>query len=173
MSLRKQKLLRSWWLPSAAVFVAFAVPAAAQRAPLFKSEILPILEKNCVKCHSGDQRMAGLDLTSFAGMMQGSSSGPVIAPGKPDRSLLMQLVEKDQMPVGGKLTAAEKQTLRAYIEQGRFPAAGTEPPEVVEARDKAKIKPEDRKWWSFVRPVKPRTPTVKDSSVVSTPIDSF
>ena len=30
---------------------AITLPTAAQRAPLFKSEILPVLEKNCVQCH--------------------------------------------------------------------------------------------------------------------------
>jgi len=167
------KLLRSSWLPAGVAVIAFAVPADAQRAPLFKSEILPILEKNCVKCHGTEQKMAGLDLSSFAGMMQGGSSGPVIAPGKPDRSLLIQLIEKDQMPLGGKLTAAEKQTMRAYIEQGRFPAGSTESPEAIEARDKAKIKPEDRTWWSFVKPVKRAVPKVKNTDQVNTPIDNF
>jgi hypothetical protein len=39
------------WLCFASL-LAIAVPAAAQRAPLFESEILPVLEKNCVSCHS-------------------------------------------------------------------------------------------------------------------------
>ena len=44
------------------VAVAFAVPAFAQRDPLFKTEILPVLEKNCVSCHSPERKMAKLDL---------------------------------------------------------------------------------------------------------------
>ena len=31
------------------------------------------------------------------------------------------MIETDKMPIGGKLTAAEKQLIRTYIEQGRFP----------------------------------------------------
>src|SRR5688572_11880132 len=103
------------------VAMLLAAPITAQRAPLFKDEILPILEKNCTKCHSPQQKMAGLDLTTFAGVMAGSSNGPVIAPGKPDRSLLWKMLESDKMPMGGKLSGAQKQTIRAYIEQGRFP----------------------------------------------------
>jgi len=150
-----------------------AIPAAAQRAPLFKSEILPILEKNCTQCHGSQQKMAGLDLTSFASMMQGSSSGPVIAPGKPERSLLWKLIEGGQMPQGGKLTAAEKQTIKAYIEQGRFPAQVAETPAEIEKRESAKITQEDRNWWSFKKPLKAAVPTVKNKDQVNTPIDAF
>src|SRR5271154_6802577 len=116
-------------------FALIAVPAFGQRAPLFKSEIQPVLEKNCVACHGPQQKMAGLDLSSFAGMMQGSTSGPVIAPGKPERSLLWKMIENDQMPQGGKLSAADKQQIRAYIEQGRFPAETTESEADIEKRE--------------------------------------
>src|ERR1700731_3482173 len=108
-------------LAATVVLALIALPASAQRAPLFKSEILPVLEKNCVSCHSDQKKMAGLDLSTFSGVMAGGSSGPVIAPGKPERSLLWQMVESDKMPMGGKLTAAEKQLIKTYIEQGRFP----------------------------------------------------
>ena len=123
----------------------------AQRAPLFKSEVLPVLEKNCVSCHGPARKMAGLDLSTFAGLMDGGSSGPAIAPGKPDRSLLYKLIETDKMPMGGKLSDAEKQLLRAYIEQGRFPSAEAADLE----REAKKITPEARNWWSFRKPVKP------------------
>ena len=103
--------------------MALALPATAQRDPLFKTEILPVLEKNCVQCHGPNQKMAKLDLSSFTGMMEGSSSGPVIAPGKPERSLMWKLIENDQMPQGGKLTIADKQFIKSYIQYGRFPAA--------------------------------------------------
>src|ERR1051326_1408144 len=72
--------------------LVLSTPALAQRDPLFKSEILPVLEKNCVSCHGPKQKMANLDLSSFTGMMEGSSSGPVIAPGKPERSLMWEQI---------------------------------------------------------------------------------
>ena len=51
-----------------------------------------------MSCHGPNKKMAGLDLSSFTGMMEGSSSGPVIAPGKPERSLMWKLIENDKMP---------------------------------------------------------------------------
>src|SRR5450755_980108 len=91
-------------LRAAMAVFALAIPAAAQRDPLFKTEILPVLEKNCVQCHGEKQKMAKLDLSTFTGMMEGSGSGPVIAPGKPERSLMWNPMESDQVPQGGKLT---------------------------------------------------------------------
>src|SRR5689334_21975995 len=130
------------WLRFVVAGAAIIIPATAQRAPLFKSEIMPVLEKNSVGCHGDKQKMAGVDLSSFSGMMTGSSSGPVIAPGKPERSLLWKMIENDQMPQGGKLSNADKQLIRTYIEQGRFPTA-TETEEAIQAREAAKIKPEN------------------------------
>src|SRR6266851_2700364 len=128
---------------TAIVVAAIAFPLVAQRDPLFKTEILPVLEKNCVACHGPQQKMAKLDLSTFTGMMEGSSSGPVIAPGKPERSLMWKLIENDQMPQGGKLTIAEKQLIKSYIQYGRFPAAVEETEEAIRAKEAAKITPRD------------------------------
>ena len=160
------------WLRFVIAGVALVTPAAAQRAPLFKSEIMPVLEKNCVGCHGDKVKMAGLDLSSFSGMMTGSSSGPVIAPGKPERSMLWKMIENDQMPQGGKLSNADKQLIRTYIEQGRFPTT-SETEAAIQAREAAKITPERRNWWSFKKPVKAPVPAVKDKDQVRTPIDAF
>src|SRR6266446_1493624 len=134
--------------------VALAFPAAAQRDPLFKTEILPVLEKSCVKCHSPQQKMAQLDLSSFTGMMEGSAAGPVIAPGKPERSLMWKLIENDTMPQGGRLSTAEKQLIKSYIQYGRFPAASAETEAAIRAREAAQITAKERNWWSFRKPVK-------------------
>src|SRR5438067_2994646 len=135
----ERKRVRSSFLRTGIAVMALAIPAAAQRDPLFKTEILPVLEKNCVACHGEKQKMAKLDLSSFTGMMEGSSSGPVIAPGKPERSLMWKLIENDQMPQGGKLSTADKQLIKSYIQYGRFPAAVAETEEALRAKEAAKI----------------------------------
>src|SRR3989442_8202763 len=139
MSPVQAKWLSSRWLRLGIAVAAIAVPAAAQRAPLFKSEILPVLEKNCVSCHGDQKKMASLDLSTFTGLMTGGASGPVIAPGKPERSLLWKMIETDKMPMGGKLTVADKQAPRAYIDQGRFPVEEVNAAE--QAREAAKLNP--------------------------------
>src|SRR5258705_12031185 len=133
----REKQTRSFWLRIGVAATVIAIPAFAQRDPLFKTEVLPVLEKNCVACHGPKQKMAKLDLSSFTGMMEGSAAGPVIAPAKPERSLMWKLIENDQMPQGGKLTAAEKQLIKSYIQYGRFPAAAPETEEQIRAREAA------------------------------------
>src|SRR5262245_54578311 len=140
-------MMRTRWLAALSLLVLSALPALAQRAPQFKSEVQPVLEKNCVACHNEKQKMAGLDLSSFSGMMAGGASGPAIAPNKPERSLLWRMIENNQMPMDKKMSVAEKQLIRTYIEQGRFPAPANEAE--LEAKDAAKITAEHRKWWSF------------------------
>ena len=76
----EQNLVRSSFLRIGLAVMAFAIPAAAQRDPLFKTEILPVLEKNCVGCHGEKQKMAKLDLSSFTGMME-DSLGPEVTAG--------------------------------------------------------------------------------------------
>ncbi len=49
-----------------------------------------LFDGRCTFCHSGPQAEAGLDLSSYATMMKGGDNGPVIIPGDPDASLLVQ-----------------------------------------------------------------------------------
>src|SRR5438876_2320387 len=156
------------FLLTSIVIAALAAPASAQRDPLFKTEILPVLEKSCVPCHNPERKMAKLDLSTFTGMMEGGSSGPAIAPGKPERSLMWKLIENDQMPQGGKLTTAEKQLIKSYIQYGRFPAAVAETEEAMRAKEAAKITAKDRDWWSFRKPVKSTVPVVATKQQVRT-----
>lgn len=151
--------------------VLVASCALAQRAPLFKDEILPVLEKSCVSCHSPERKMGGLDLSTFAGLMAGGASGPVVAPGKPERSLLWMQIDSGRMPMGGKMTSANKQLIRAYLEHGRFPQDQLD--QAAQAREAAKITPEARRWWSFVPPLASPVPAVKQMGLVRTPIDAF
>src|SRR5580698_9922636 len=161
-----------WPLAAAIGLTLAGIPAFGQRAPLFKSEIQPVLEKNCAGCHGTQQKMAGLDLSSFATMMQGSSSGPVIAPGKPERSLLWKMIENNQMPQGGKLSTADKQLIQAYIAQGRFPVQPAESEAEIQKREAARITAEDRNWWSFKKPVKLPPPAVANKEQARTAIDN-
>ncbi len=151
--------------------LAAAITLWGQRAPLFKDEILPVFERSCVSCHSPARKMGGLDLSTFAGLMSGGSSGPVIALGNPARSLLWMMIESGRMPMGGKMTNANRQLIRSYIEHGRFPQEQLDQAEADRAA--RKITPEARQWWSFRRPVDHTAPSVRQTALVRTPIDAF
>jgi hypothetical protein len=77
---------------------------------------LKILRAKCGSCHNAKNRKAELDLTSLAGVLAGSESGPVI-----DKdaaiSLLWEMVDSEAMPPedSPQLTDAEKQTFWKWL----------------------------------------------------------
>jgi cytochrome b subunit of formate dehydrogenase/cytochrome c5 len=73
-----------------------------------------ILEKECATCHNGS--VAGLDFTTYAGMLKGGKDGAVIKPGDPANSLIVQKVSGGAHP--GKLSPAELEALKTWIANG-------------------------------------------------------
>src|SRR3954467_10292090 len=68
-------------------------------APTFEKDIRPILKAHCFDCHGeGEKLKGGLDLRFRRLMLKGSDEGPVIVPGKPERSSLVKMVESGDMP---------------------------------------------------------------------------
>lgn len=85
----------------------------------FANDILPILQSRCVNCHGGDRIEEGLLMRSYAELMAGSDNGPVIVPGDPDGSLLVELVVSREMPKRGpKLTPPQTQLIIDWVNQG-------------------------------------------------------
>jgi mono/diheme cytochrome c family protein len=76
-----------------------------------------LLQAKCVRCHVGPSPKAGLDLSTFAGALKGSESGPVIVPGKPDDSLLVQKIRAGKMPPikNERLTDAEVRIVEQWV----------------------------------------------------------
>ena len=85
----------------------------AQAAPpTFEKDIRPILKAHCFDCHGeGEKLNGGLDLRLQRLMLKGGEDGPVIVPGKPDRSLLFKLVHSGEMPKRDKKLTREQVAL--------------------------------------------------------------
>ncbi len=106
----------------------------------FAHEIVPLLKKHCVKCHAGDSKKGGFSFNTRAELLEGSENGPVIESGKANDSRLIHVVtsnDKDvrMPPEGERLTAAEVELLKRWINQGTkwedgfaFKAPAYEPP---------------------------------------------
>ena len=105
-------------------------PAATQTGVTYSTDIKPILDKSCAKCHSGDKPKARLHLDTLAGILKGSRNGKVVIVGDSAKSLIVQAVahtaddEDVWMPpakAAGKfppLTADQVGLIRAWIDQG-------------------------------------------------------
>ncbi|MGE3408892.1 MAG: DUF1553 domain-containing protein [Pirellulales bacterium] len=138
--------------------------AHAAEPPLdFNRDIKPILSNNCFQCHGFDdaERKGGTDglrLDTPEGAVADLGGHAAIVPGQPDQSeFVRRIVSTDageQMPPAGsgkRLTPAEIELLETWIKQGaRYDSH-----------------------WSYVKPVRPEPPTVKNSAWPKYPIDSF
>ncbi|MBM3775567.1 MAG: hypothetical protein FJW37_10445, partial [Acidobacteria bacterium] len=73
---------------------------AAQQSPdaLFLEQIRPLLERNCLGCHSGAMAQSGLDLSTREGLLRGGKRGPAVVPGDPQNSTLYKLVAPEGEP---------------------------------------------------------------------------
>jgi len=87
----------------------------------FVRGVKPILENNCVRCHGPDGAMRGIRLDHKERALMS------VVPGKPDDSLLYNIVKIGAMPPGPKkLTEAELETLRKWIAEGAHWPKGVE-----------------------------------------------
>jgi hypothetical protein len=107
-------------LGAVTAFPASEKPERTNSGIGFTSDVLPLFQAKCLRCHSGKTPKAELDLSTFAGVLKGGESGQVVVPGKPQESLLLEKVQTGAMPPGKKnrLSEAEVQTLRRWIEGG-------------------------------------------------------
>lgn len=153
---------------------AKAKPAATVGLLNFEDDIVPILQVRCFKCHGAETRKAGLDLRRRFTMLKGGDGGAAIEPGKPDESLLVEQIEKKEMPPPEEEALDKKQidVLRRWVAAGApTKSAKEEPLEVADADDT--VRDEDRSYWAFQPPARPPVPGVKSVDRVRTPVDSF
>ncbi|MGA7409765.1 MAG: PSD1 and planctomycete cytochrome C domain-containing protein [Bryobacteraceae bacterium] len=154
--------------------VGRAAPVSNEQSEFFESRIRPLFATNCYSCHTS-AKLGGLRLDSAEALSNGSKSGPVVVPGKPEESILIQRVKdkdpKRRMPMGGSLSDREVQDLEKWVSMGAaWPEAPKSP--AFSSKDSGKTL-EQKAFWSFqpIRKVEP--PKVSDTAWVRSPIDAF
>lgn len=90
-------------------------PSGAGGKLLF-ADVEPLFKSKCAACHSAGGS-AGLDLTSYAGVMQGSANGPVVLPGDSQASLLVQR-QSGSTPHYGQFTPEQLAQVGQWIQDG-------------------------------------------------------
>jgi len=125
-------------LPASALF--FALVNASPAAVDFSHQIVPLLRKHCAECHTGDKLKGGFSMNDRAALLHGSENGPVVEPGKTEKSLLLEVVSTTDEdlrmpPKGDGLSANEVALLKQWIAEGlpwepgfAFQAPAYEPP---------------------------------------------
>ncbi len=99
----------------------------------FEKEILPILQKNCLACHSASEKQGSLILESAQGILKGGDTGAAVVPGKGLDSLLLKVASHQIEPVmppegndvaASTLTPQELGLLKLWIDQGAIGSGG-------------------------------------------------
>jgi hypothetical protein len=112
----------------------------------------------------------GLDLRLRRFMLKGGDDGPVLVPGKPDKSLLFRMVHTGEMPKREKkLSGGDVALIRQWIATG----AKTTRPEPAHVGKGSGITEEDRAFWSFQPIRQPSIPATKPKDRARTAIDAF
>jgi hypothetical protein len=162
----------------AASGASFVTQPTADQTAFFEKRIRPVLVEHCYECHSADAKKirGGLVLDSRAGVIQGGDSGPVIAPGSPEASPLIQAVRHADpdtaMPPKTKIPDLAIADLEEWVRQGAPDPRSDDTAAVAQARsaidwDKA------REWWSFRPLSKAPPPKVKNSRWPANDVDRF
>ena len=132
------KFLLTLGLSTAFASVAFAdlelgdasklPPAASKVGVTYDKDIKPILEKSCMKCHSGEKPKSKFSMESLANILKGGKEGKSVVPGNSAKSALVHqaadLVTDMEMPPIDKrdkypaLTKDQVGLIRAWIDQG-------------------------------------------------------
>jgi len=137
------------WIESGAKF-----RKPPRQKEISQHDVIPILLLRCTACHGTRRQEGGLDLRTRESILKGGKSGPAVVSGKPDESLLIQRIHKEEMPPRRKLvsvsvkpmTASELKTVEVWI-QNELPIAKHALAD--EANQRAKVTDEERGFWSF------------------------
>jgi cytochrome c553 len=153
-------------------FVAIAMVLPVEQAQgadelFFSKQVAPILEQHCLRCHGRKTQRGGLSLATADDATVGGDSGPAFVAGKPDESLLLEMISGDKPKMPKKavpLKPAQVAVLRRWIEQGaNWPKDLT----LSEHKNAGET------WWSLKPLARPAVPAVKTAARVRTPIDAF
>lgn len=122
--MQKLAWLAACALPFAAGVVGMSSAPKSPSQPIsYAKQVAPLLKAQCVGCHSPDNALGGLDLSSPAGIAKGGVSGPLFKGRDASASLLLQRINgeggKPRMPMGfAPLSAEQVGMLKAWVEQG-------------------------------------------------------
>jgi hypothetical protein len=162
-------------LAQASAVVAATPDPSPEQIKFFEEHVRPILAENCYKCHGSESQKGQLRLDLRDAALQGGESGPVIVPGKPTESLLVEAINwgSYEMPPTGKLKPDQIAMLTHWVKLGA-PMPKDHGSGGLEVRKvRGVITEEDRQWWAY-QPIRKTVVSPADDDRWSRgPIDAF
>ncbi len=157
---------------------AEAAELPREQLDFFEKKIRPMLIARCYECHSAAAKKikGGLTLDTREGLLKGGDAGPVIVPGDPEKSKLIEAVRyknRDlQMPPKSALAPEQVRDLEQWVKLGA-------PDPRVEAGAQPTAKrglsvQEGRQFWAFQPLLNQAPPPIGNrKSEIGNPIDAF
>ncbi|SFH73296.1 PSD1 and planctomycete cytochrome C domain-containing protein [Planctomicrobium piriforme] len=145
----------------------------AQDVTFFNDEVLPILQKRCLECHShaAGKAKGGLMLDSRQGWVTGGDSGTAIVPGNLEDSPMIRAVRyvDVEMPPNGRLPPEEIAVLERWVSGGAVDPRKIDVAHTEGGIDLAK----GREHWAFQPLRHEAVPDVKHADWPLDPLDRF
>lgn len=158
---------------------AYPRPATAEQLMYFEKKVRPIFANRCYNCHSDAFKEAGgLRVDFGASFFSGGKDGPVVVPGHPEKSLLVEKITeadaKKRMPQESPpLPEQEIATLETWIKDGAAWPDETEKLPQTPAHIAASYVKLRAQHWAWQPLTHPAVPKVADSTWPATDIDRF
>jgi uncharacterized protein DUF1553/uncharacterized protein DUF1549/cytochrome c len=147
---------------------------APEQAEFFEARIRPVLIEHCFKCHGPKKHESGLRLDSREGILRGTNAGPVVVPGHPEESPLIDAIGHAaviKMPPGSKLPLQAIADLTKWVQMGIPWPESAHGPATDLARGSAAAGAKQH--WAFQPVVDPAPPVVKGKAWLRTSVDRF
>ena len=144
-------------IPSSNYYGAFSHGVlAASAPPSYSKDIVPILQKNCMICHSRGAHKSGLAMDSYEALMKGGTHGPSIVAHDANGSRMVTMLEgtvKPRMPLDDDpLSTNDIAIIKDWINAGAVGPGANE---------------------TTVPAVVPSTPNIRPEVPVSSPVASL
>lgn len=101
------------WIDAGAPETGEAAEPSA--GPVWEGELSALLQEKCGACH-GPAAMGGLNLSTYADLLNGGASGPVVVPGDGANSFFVTLQQAGGHP--GQLSTEEIALIQTWIDSG-------------------------------------------------------
>ena len=113
-------------LPSIAATLGLlaSIPSVFALAPDFKTQVQPVLETHCVRCHNSSKTKGGLRIDTHEKILEGGDTAEALVPGDPSKSeflirIHLRPIDEGVMPDEGQaLSDEEVAILDAWVEAG-------------------------------------------------------
>jgi hypothetical protein len=165
------------------IVVTLSLLGAPELAPgsneFFEKRIRPVLVEKCYGCHAKQAGLpkGGLRLDTRATLRRGGTTGPVIVPGRPEKSRLLNALRYDgdlKMPPSGKLPERIATDFETWIRLGAIDPREDAPVVGSASGTQSRVDFSNAgKHWSLQPPQQPDVPSVRDASWPRNAVDRF